>query len=136
MNIDLTEREIELLMMCIETNIETIKRRHDENDPEIADLIFELQDLDTDLWELTARPCQTRHDPDLDTTDLDLVGRTFEVAEEHFIDAGIQAREKMKATSKAATRRALNFSVRVRADDDLSETQRIDVWNPNDPSNW
>ena len=136
MNIDLTEREIELLMMCIETNIETIKRRHDENDPEIADLIFELQDLDTDLWELTARPCQTRPDPDLDTTDLDLVGRTFEVAEEHFIDAGIQAREKMKATSKAATRRALNFSVRVRADDDLSETQRIDVWNPNDPSNW
>ena len=133
MNIDLTEREIQLLMMCIETNIETIKRRHDESDPEIADLIFELQDLDTDLFELTARPCEARSDPDPDTTDHGLTGQTFQVAEEDFIDHGIQAREKMKVSSRAAERRDFNLKGPDRA---LSAAQQIDIWNPDDPSNW
>jgi hypothetical protein len=133
MNLDLTEREVQLLMMCIETNIETIKRRHNEDDPEIADLIFELQDLDTDLFELSARPCQRRPDPDLDTTDLDLTGLTFTVAETDFIDHGVRAREMQKASSRAADRR--NFNLKG-PDPKLSPTQTHDVWDANDPKNW
>ena len=44
MNIDLTDREIQLLIDCIGTNIETVKRRHDEADPFIAELLTELAD--------------------------------------------------------------------------------------------
>ena len=69
---------------------------------------------------------------DLEPTDLD--GRTFTVAEDDFIDAGIQAREQAKASSMAAERRALNFS--ARDDSNRTDQQRVDVWDANDPKNW
>lgn len=55
MKIDLTGREIELLMMCVGTNIETIKRRRDAAEPMNADMIEELFDLETDLREAVNR---------------------------------------------------------------------------------
>ena len=72
---------------------------------------------------------------DLDAADLDdgLTGRTFEIAEDHFIDAGIQAREQAKASSHAAQRR--NFNLKG-PDRKLSQTQTHDVWDANDPKNW
>ena len=74
---------------------------------------------------------------DLESTDLG-EGFTFEVAEEHFIDAGVQAREQMKATSMAATRRTMRFgefSVEG-AETRRSEIKDVDLWDANDPKNW
>ena len=70
---------------------------------------------------------------ELEPTDLN--GRTFSVTESDFIDHGIRAREMQKATSRAAERRALNFST-VTVESQRSETQQVDVWDANDPKNW
>ena len=120
LNIKVTAREIDLIHQCISTNIETVKQRHDPADPMIAELLTELGELSDDLLE-------QRFNPD------DLSGRTFQVTEDDFIDAGIQAREQAKATSRAAARR--NFNLKG-PDRKLSKTQTHDLWNPNDPKNW
>ena len=59
-------------------------------------------------------------------------GRSIELAEQ--ID---QLDAQMKASSRAAERRALNFSA-ARDDGDLSETQKHDLWEKpsNDPVDW
>ncbi len=120
LTIKLTAREIDLIHQCIGTNMETVKRRHDTDDPMIGELLAELGELSDDLLEQRFRPD-------------DLNGRTFQVAEDDFIDAGIQARETMKASSRAAERR--NFNLKG-PDRKLSKTQMHDLWNPNDPKNW
>jgi len=137
MNIDLTDREIELLMGCIGTNIETIKRRHDPTEPMTAELIDELFELETDLREALHRQDDGWSDPD----DPDLLMDPVEFAAKHDIepdqivicDAEINAET---ATSRAADRRALNFS--SGEDGPRSETQKVDVWDKpsNDPADW
>ena len=140
LTVKLTAREIDLIHQCISTNMETVKRRHDPNDPMIGELLAELGELSDDLLEQRFRP----EDPDLfmDPVDFaakhdteDLAGRTFEVAEDHFIQAGTDARQRVKASSRAAERRALNFSGQPQ-DRKLSKTQTHDVWDANDPKNW
>ena len=153
LNIKLTTREIDLLHQCISTNMETIKRRHDPQDCMIAELLTELGELSDDLLEQRFNP----EDPDLFTDPVDfaakhdiddLTGRTFTVAKDDFIrdaeinaenqmfNAGVEAREKMKATSRAAERRALNFA--ASSGDERSEVQECDVWvaPANDPADW
>jgi hypothetical protein len=146
MNIDLTDREIELLMGCIGTNIETIKRRHDPTEPMTAELIDELFELETDLREALHRQDDGWSDPD----DPDLLMDPVEFAAKHDIepdqivicDAEINAET---ATSRAADRRALKFSPLgsgakgnkpAPLPKDRSEMQDVDVWDPNDPRNW
>jgi len=137
MKIDMTDREIELLMGCVGTNIETVKRRHNPADPMIAELIEELFELETDLREALHRQG-------------DGWGIDAEInAETQMFNAGVDAREQVKATSRAADRRALKFSPLgsgAKADQsapqpkERSDMQDHDVfadgWNPNDPSNW
>ena len=139
MKIDLTDREIELLMACIGTNIETIKRRPDSTDPMNAEMIEELFELETDLREAVNRQGDGWGDPD----DPDLLMDPVDFAVKHdaetqMFNAGVEAREKMKATSRAAGRRALNLASPNA--DDRSEVQAVDVftceWNPSDPKNW
>jgi hypothetical protein len=120
LTIKLTEREIDLLHQCISTNIETVKRRHPVTGS-TADLIQELGELSDDLLEQLHR------------RDDSLEGKTFTVAEDDMIQRGMDAREKMKATSRAADRR--NFNMK-RCDPRLSKTQTHDVWDDNDPKNW
>ena len=55
---------------------------------EIEDEIAELTDLSMDLFEASSRTHPTNTN--------DLTGMTFLVGEDDFIDAGIEAREKMK----------------------------------------
>jgi len=155
MNIDLTEREMQLLIDCIGTNIETVKRRHDPTDPMIAELITELAELDMDLRDLLHRQDDfglvavdaevnaentiDPEDPDLhmDPVDFDAKhdreGKVFMIAEDDFIQRGIDAREKAKANSRAAARRSLNLKDKDRK---LSAQQQHDVWDANDPRNW
>jgi hypothetical protein len=120
LTIKLTEREIDLLHQCISTNMETVKRRHDVTGS-TADLLQELGELSDDLLEQLHR------------RDDSLEGKTFTVAEDDMIQRGMDAREKMKATSRAADRR--NFNMK-RRDPRLSKTQTHDVWDDNDPKNW
>ena len=166
MNIDLTDREIELMMGALGTNIETIKRRHDPTDAMIADLINELSELETDLREALHRQDDGWSDPDdpdllmdpvkfaakHDTDPISIAVCDAEInAETRFFNAGVEAREKMKATSRAAERRAraLKFvppGQCAKADrsapqpKERSDMQDHDVfadgWNPSDPSNW
>jgi len=147
MNIDLTDREIELLMGCIGTNIETIKRRHDPTDPMVAELIEELFELETDMREALHRKGDGWGDPE----DPDLFMDPVEFAAKHdtdpisivICDAEINAET---ATSRAADRRALKFvppgplgakaSRPAPQPKERSEMQDVDVWDANDPRNW
>jgi len=131
MKIDLTDREMQLLIDCVGTNIETVKRRHDPTDPMIGELITELAELDMDLREALHR----QDDFGLVAVDAehDREGEVFMVAEDDFIQRGMDAREKAKANSRAATRRSLNLKDKDRK---LSAQQRHDVWDANDPRNW
>ena len=96
----------------------------------------ESQDLMHDLFEQVAR----HDDPDwvIDTEPTEIgEGATFTVAEDDFIDAGIQAREQAKATSMAASRRTMRFTHGDTDAREQSEQQRVDIWDrPNDPTKW
>ena len=161
MNIDLTDREIELLMMCIGTNIETIKQRHTLTGS-VQELIEELFELETDLREALHRQDDEwgdAGDPDLlmdpveftakhDTDPISIVICDAEInAETQMFNAGVEAREKAKATSRAAERRALKFLPPGQGakggrpapqPTDRSEMQDVDVWTKptNDPVDW
>ena len=119
LNIKLTESDVNMIMDALNGGIMPTP---------------ESQDLMHDLFEQVAR----HDDPDwvIDTEPTEIAeGSTFTVAEDDFINAGIQAREQAKATSRAAERRALNFS--ARDDSNRSDQQRVDIWDrPNDPLKW
>ena len=121
LNIRVTERELDLIMDLLHE----AGTRTDANGQPAFELCHDLME-------------QSGNAVELDPTDIDegLTGRTFEIAESDFIQAGIDAREQAKASSRAAERRALNFS--ARDDRPRSETQKIDVWAKpsNDPADW
>ena len=114
--VKLTEREIDLVLQCIGTNIETVKRRHPMTGS-TADLIQELAEMDMDIREQAFRD------------------DGWGDAETQMFTAGVDAREKIKAkaTSRAQERRTLNAKKKVRA---RSETQSHDIWDDSDPRNW
>ena len=148
MNIDLTDREIHLLMTALGSHIGTLERHPNASDPMIAELISELFDLETDLREALHRQDDGWSDPDdpdllMDPVDFAAkhdtgVNHDRHIAETQMFNAGVEAREKMKATSRAAERRTLNFA--GRDESKRSEMQDVDVfgdtWNPDDPKNW
>ena len=116
LQIELTDSEIEVVMKALE---HFASAPHSVREGVCIDEINELSD---DIREQDARRDDGWGD-----------------AETEMFNAGVEARERMKATSRAAGRRALNFRVR-RDDDDQSEAQKHDVfdcgWSPNDPKNW
>ena len=118
LNILLTESDVNMIMdILLDSN----------------NLSPETQDLAHDLMEQVAR----QYDPDWDLDPTDLNGRTFTIAEDDFIDAGIQAREQAKATSMAADRRTMRFTRSDTDEREASEVQRHDLWDrPNDPTKW
>jgi hypothetical protein len=133
MKIDLTDREIELLMICVGTNIETIKRRPDSAEPMNAEMIEELFELETDLRELVNR--QDDGWGDLVICD----------AETRMFNTGVDAREQMKAGAQAKSRaqerrqELLEESFKPnRPARKQTATQRHDLWEKpaNDPADW
>ena len=136
MKIELTETEIIHIMDSLRLRVQDLR---DCDDAETADLANELEELEHDLFEASARPGDWTED--LEPTDLD--GRTFSVAEEDFIDHGMRAREMRKAekmargVSMAADRRAHRFGeFSVDEPSKRSEQQSVDLWDANDPKNW
>ena len=119
LTIRVTESEINLITLLLEQ----AGTMEDENGQPAFELLH-------DIMEQTAR----QDDWDLEPTDLN--GRTFTIAEDDFIDAGIQAREQAKATSMAADRRTMRFT-RSDTDETTSEIKNHDLWDrPNDPTKW
>ena len=117
LNIRVTERELDLIMDLLH---EAGSRTDADGQPAI--------EICHDLMEQAGREVD-----EFEHTDLDV--RTFTIAEEHFIDHGMRAREMRKAekmargVSMAADRRAHRFGeFSVEAPGELSETQRHDVF--------
>ena len=159
MNIDLTDREVELLMTALGARIGTLEQHPDAGNPQLGELITELFELETDLREALHRQddgwnvavdAEINETPDAETQMFNAGvkareqmkernrlmftlesqgGRGVELAEQ--ID---QLDAEMKATSRAAGRRAhaLNFrfpNVVTPDDDDRSEVQKHDVFD-------
>tara|TARA_R100000008_G_scaffold4868_1_gene3044 strand:- start:24 stop:416 length:393 start_codon:yes stop_codon:yes gene_type:complete len=126
LNIKVTEAELDLITLLLEQ-----AGTMEDSDGQPA---FELLH---DLMEQAARPGDWTED--LEPTEIvdPSVNHTFTATEQSFIQAGINAREQAKASSRAAERRALNFSGH-RDDGELSETQKHDLWSKpsNDPADW
>ena len=136
MKIELTETEIVHIMDALRERINDLRETNAIHlDAEAADLAHELEELEHDLFEASARPGDWTED--LEPTEI-AEGRTFTVAEDDFIDAGVQAREQAKITSMAASRRTMRFGeFTVESNGDRSEQQRVDIWDrPNDPTKW
>ena len=121
--VKLTDREIDLVLQCIGTNIETVKRRHDVTGS-TADLVQELGELSDDLLEQLHR---TGDGWGIDA-EINLETQMF--------NAGVDAREKLKATSVSRAQDRRTFNMKRSRDSRLSETQTHDVWDDNDPKNW
>jgi hypothetical protein len=136
MKIELSETEIVHIMDALRERINDLRETNAIHlDVETADLAHELEELEHDLFEASARPGDWTED--LEPTEI-AEGSTFTVAEDDFIDAGIQAREQAKESSRASIRRAKRFGEFdvSRPDRKLSETQRFDLWDDSDPKNW
>ena len=138
MKIELSETEIVHIMDALRERINDLRETNAIHlDVETADLAHELEELEHDLFEASARPGDWTED--LEPTEIadPFVNHTFTATEQSFIQAGIDAREQVKASSRAASRRALNFSGH-RDDGELSETQKHDLWSKpsNDPADW
>ena len=138
MNFNLTDREIELLMGCIGTNIETIKRRHDPTDPMVAELIEELFELETDMREALHRKGDGWGDPE----DPDLFMDPVDFAAKHdtdpisivICDAEINAETALKFVPPGPLGAKANRP--APEPKERSEMQDVDVWDANDPRNW
>ena len=119
LNIRVTKRELDLIMDLLHE----AGSRTDADGQPAFELCHDLMEQSGDVVD------------DLEPTDLN--GRTFSIAEDDFIDAGIQAREQAKATSMAADRRTMRFSNKSVDDETTSEIKRHDLWSrPNDPTKW
>ena len=119
LNIRVTKRELDLIMDLLHE----AGSRTDADGQPAFELCHDLMEQSGDVVD------------DFEPTDLN--GRTFSIAEDDFIDAGIQAREQAKATSMAADRRTMRFSNKSVDDETTSEIKRHDLWSrPNDPTKW
>ena len=112
LNIRVTQHELDLILDLLH---EAGKRTDADGQPAI-ELCHDLMEQSGDVVD------------ELEPTDLD--GRTFTIAEDDFIDAGIQAREMQKASSRAADRRAERMMKGTASPVDGSS------WPLNDPIDW
>ena len=127
LNIRVTERELELIMDLLH---EAGNRTDADGQPAV--------EICHDLMEQSGRVVD-----EIEPTEIE-ESRTFTIAEDHFIDHGMRAREMRKAekmargVSMAADRRTQRFGeFSVETPDDRSDQQRVDVWErPNDPTKW
>jgi len=124
LNIKLTESEINLITLLLEQ----AGTMQDENGQPAFELLH-------DIMEQTARHDDPDWDIDREPTEI-AEGFSFSVTENDFIQAGIEAREQVKATSMAASRRTMRFGEFTVEPSGRSEQQNIDIWDDTDPRNW
>ena len=133
MKIELNDIEIIHIMDALRERVNDLRESHSIGGlAEEADLADELEELEHDLFEASARPNDWTED--VEPTEIVICD-----AETRMFNAGIQAREQVKESSRASIRRAKRFGEFDvnRPDRKLSETQMIDLWErPNDPTKW
>ena len=112
LNIRVTKNELDLILDLLH---EAGTRTDADGQPAI-ELCHDLMEQSGDVAD------------ELEPTDLN--GRTFTIAENDFIDAGIQAREMQKASSQAAARRSERMMKGTASPVDGSS------WPLNDPIDW
>ena len=120
LNIRVTERELDLIMDLLH---EAGERPDADGNPAV--------EICHDLMEQSGRWAE------IEPTEID--EGLFELsAEASMIQAGIDARAQVKASSRAAERRRQAFGEFdvSKPDRKLSETQRFDLWDDRDPKNW
>ena len=126
LNIAVTECELDLIMDLLH---EAGTRTDANGQPAI--------EICHDLMEQSARSGDWTTE-DVEPTDIG-EGFSFSVTENDFIQAGMKAREEVKASSRAADRRVKRFGeFEVGPESrEPSEVQRHDLWDrPNDPTKW
>ena len=113
MTLRVTKKEAEMIMdaLHIVATAGGDRRGHD---------IAELNELHDDLFEQVARPDEW-------TADLE----PTEIAEDAFVQAGIDARHQQKASSRAASRRNMRFG-----EFQVQDTERVTAPPANDPVDW
>ena len=126
-NIRVTEAELDLITLLLEQ----AGTMEDSNGQPAFELLH-------DLMEQAARPDDWTEDVEPTEIVDPSMNHTFTATEQSFIQAGIDAREQVKASSRAADRRSKAFGEFEvsKPDRKLSDQQLVDVWNPNDPTNW
>ena len=129
MKIELTDREINLLMTALGTHIGALENHPNAHEPQLTELITELFELETDMREALHRQNDGWGDlpPAQEHKEASLEGHTFTVGADDFIQAGMDAREQQKATSRAQNRRNERM---------MAGTASPVDWNPSDPGNW
>lgn len=141
LNIKLTETEVIHITDALHARIDDLNDALTfAGDPVIQDQIAELTELLDDLREQCARHddgWNNPEDPDLFMDPVDfaakhdpLINHTFSIAEQDFIQQGIDAREQKKASSMAADRRA------ERMMKGTATAADPDTWPLNDPADW
>ena len=120
LNIRVTERELDLIMDLLH---EAGERPDADGNPAI--------EICHDLMEQCGRWAE------IEPTEID-EGFSFSVTESDFIQAGIKAREKVKATSRAAERRTMRLERDAGGETITSgsEIKNHDLWDDSDPKNW
>jgi hypothetical protein len=122
LNIRVTERELELIMDLLH---EAGDRVDADGQPaiEICHDLMEQSGQAAEECSAAAAAWRTAEN------------HTFTATEQSFIQAGIEAREQAKASSRACERRDFNLKG---PDKKLSAQQQVDVWAKpnNDPADW
>ena len=132
MKIELTETEIIHIMDSLRVRINDLRGEVAQwGGAETADLANELEELEHDLFEASARPGDWTED--LEPTEIAEPEWSDPEDPDLFMDPVAFAVKHDKGTSRACERR--NFNLKG-PDPKLSKTQMHDVWDANDPRNW
>jgi hypothetical protein len=115
LNIRVTERELDLIMDLLHEAGDRV----DANGQPAFELCHDLME-------------QSGRSAEIEPTEIE-GSKSFLIAEQDFIQRGMDAKEQAKTNSRAAARR--NFNLKNQ-DKRLSKTQTHDVWDANDPRNW
>ena len=103
MKIELSETEIIHIMDSLRERINDLRGEVAQwGGAETADLANELEELEHDLFEASARPGDWAEDVEPTEIVDPSVNHTFTATEQSFIQAGIDAREQVKASSRAS----------------------------------
>mgnify|MGYP003138487291 CR=1 FL=1 len=116
LNIRVTERELDLIMDLLHE----AGNRTDANGQPAIEICHDLME-------------QSGHAVDeIEPTEIVICD-----AETRMFDAGVQAREQSKASSRAADRRTRRFGEFTVGDSaPRTEIKTVDVWDDADPKNW
>ena len=115
LNIRVTERELDLIMDLLHE----AGNRVDANGQPAFEICHDLME-------------QSVRSAEIDPPEIE-DSKSFLIAEQDFIQRGMDAKEQAKTNSRAAARR--NFNLKNQ-DKRLSKAQTHDVWDANDPRNW